>query len=205
MHDVRQARFLSGSGHHVILAIWGWRRGSTKGVKKREFILGGIAVALLLTAAGLVYVNFGGSGDLSISDQIEAQKGKVYRVHCNACGATFDMPAEEYLRAFANRGENEGVECKKCGARQAFQEGFKQAAEPPPSMANRADSVTREEIQSCMHTVGDQIQDIERQLYNQSMPVDSETTKDLEARRDRLNAQMQWLNNKWDELARQRS
>ena len=125
-------------------------------VPTRSKVLGGLAAVLLLAAGGnLLYLAMADGGP-SLEERQEAVRGQTNLLSCSACGASFEMPADEYLALADRRSDegSEGVPCLRCGAAKAIKKDVvAQNAAPPAELAGRVDSLTVSEVQAFMKSV----------------------------------------------------
>ena len=172
-------------------------------VPRRTKILACLA-ALLLAGAGanLVFRVFA-SDDPSLAELKAAAEGQTYRVRCNACAGTFEMPAVEYLVQFHDRadGSDDGIECRHCGVNQAFRTDVVDDAHPPEELAARADSVSLREVQTHMQNVQGRLSAVDAELLRPETAADPQLEGELQRQKQDLQAQMNWLDRKWEELA----
>lgn len=91
------------------------RYSNDSGVSRQAVIKVVAASAMLLIAAGLAYYNLSGPDDV-VADELLASIGEQSMdIACQKCGATYTIPAKEYMGIVAELGGSQALTCKKCG------------------------------------------------------------------------------------------
>lgn len=161
------------------------------------------AGAMLLLAGARIYSQIFGEVGESKSEFLESVAGQSYAVHCQACEARYQMPAADYLEAADDRdGDQQGIPCRACGAREAFREGFARESRPPTDLAGRVASLTVADVEAAMEQAHAEVKEIDLDLVDPAITADSPKSAELAETRRRLVAELDWLNRKWEELAR---
>ena len=150
-------------------------------------------VGLLAAAAGVWYLS-GHSDRTHLREAAEAVKGLRYRVRCSACNTVFEMPASEYV---TDAGPD-GVRCQHCGQHRAWRIGDADEVDPTEFRAEAARMDSVGEVSAATKAAQAEFDRVCAEIL--ACEGQPEKLAELRKKRATLQARLQALDARWDEL-----